>query len=74
LPPIDFELLKPLLKLVQLDQKAILVEQGDLLPKLYFPLSAVVSFVLVLSTGLEVETAMVGRDGVVGSLVKSGRR
>src|SRR5262249_35077730 len=38
----------------------------------YFPVNAVVSLLIPLSNGQIVETAMVGRDGVIGALAAFG--
>jgi len=52
---------------VFLPAKRVLFEAGDLVPAVYFPVSAIISLVVTLSTGELVEAAMVGRDGVVGA-------
>ena len=59
--------LDPYLKLVLLHQHDVLFEMRDTIRDVYFPVDAVVSLVVPLSTGETVETAMVGRDGVVGA-------
>jgi CRP-like cAMP-binding protein len=63
----DLALLKPYLIPQHLKQHTILFESGDEIQHVYFPTTAVVSLVVVLSTGETVEAAMVGRDGVVGA-------
>ena len=63
----DKALIEPHLKPMMLAQHRVLSEVGDKITDVYFPLSAVVSLVVLLSTGEVVETAMVGRDGVVGA-------
>lgn len=63
----DVALLQPHLKNAHLAQRQILFREGDALHSVYFPLSAVISLVTGLSTGQSVETAMVGRDGVVAA-------
>ena len=63
----DFEVLKPHLRPVRLDHQRILYDAGDDVAMVYFPLTCVISLVVPLSTGQNVETAMVGRDGVVGA-------
>jgi CRP-like cAMP-binding protein len=40
----------------------------------YFPVNAVVSLLIPLSNGQAVETAMVGRDGVIGALAAFGAK
>lgn len=66
LSPSDAAAIRPLLKPVQLEQKKVICEAGGILDSVYFPTGAVVSLVVVLSSGATVEAAMVGRDGAVG--------
>jgi CRP-like cAMP-binding protein len=63
----DLSLLAPHLKVVEVKQQQVLFEAGETLGEVYFPLTAVVSLVVNLSTGASVETAMVGRDGVLSA-------
>jgi CRP-like cAMP-binding protein len=67
LSPSDAAALQPHLKSIYLEQHRILVEAGDAVEAIYFPISAVISIVVSLSTGELVEAAMIGRDGVVGA-------
>jgi CRP-like cAMP-binding protein len=48
-------------------QHDALFEVRELITAIYFPIDAVVSLVVPLSTGEIIETAMVGRDGVIGA-------
>jgi hypothetical protein len=52
---------------VELQQHKILFDVRDTVTDVYFAIDAIVSLVIPLSTGEVVETAMVGRDSVVGS-------
>jgi CRP-like cAMP-binding protein len=63
----DIALLLPHLKPVQVQQHQLLFEPGDKISTTYFPLTAIVSLVVLLSGGQSVEAAMVGRDGVVSA-------
>jgi CRP-like cAMP-binding protein len=63
----DLALLRPHLKLVPVKQHQILFDTGDTLHTTYFPLTAIVSLVVLLSKGETVEAAMVGRDGVISA-------
>jgi CRP-like cAMP-binding protein len=65
--PNDLATLRPHLKLTELKQADVLFEAGDTINHVYFPAGAVISLVLVLSGGETVETAMVGKDGMVGA-------
>src|SRR4051794_15497820 len=62
----DFRLLKPHLREIHLQQRTVLFNQDDLMQQVYFPLGAVISLVISLSTGETIEAAMIGRDGAVG--------
>ena len=57
----------PHLTRAELKQHQILFDIRDTVDDVYFAIDAVVSLVIPLSTGEMVETAMVGRDGVIGS-------
>ncbi|HYW62413.1 MAG TPA: Crp/Fnr family transcriptional regulator [Bradyrhizobium sp.] len=59
----DAALLQPHLRPVFLEQQQVLVEAGHPIQSIYFPLDAIVSLVVGLSTGEIIEVAMVGRDG-----------
>src|SRR3954464_4224280 len=63
----DIALLSPHLKLMHVKQHELLFEPGDKIQTTYFPLTAIVSLVVLLSGGQSVEAAMVGRDGVVSA-------
>jgi CRP-like cAMP-binding protein len=63
----DSAALRPYLRTVYLESKTMLFETGDTVNSVYFPLSAVISLILRLSTGEVTESAMVGKDGVVGA-------
>ncbi len=57
--------LKPHLKLTELKRGEILAEAGARIDKVYFPHSGIISLVVELDIGDMIETAMIGRDGVV---------
>jgi CRP-like cAMP-binding protein len=67
LRPADFELLRPQLKPFQLVHEDLLFDAGDPVDWVYFPHSGVISLVVGLADGQRIETAMIGRDGVVGA-------
>jgi CRP-like cAMP-binding protein len=62
----DVAALRPHLKASHLTQKTVLHEVGDMITAVYFPINAVISLVVTLSTGETTEAAMVGKDGAVG--------
>lgn len=67
LPDSERRALAPHLAVTQLDQHEILYDIRQTVSKVYFPTTAAVSLVVPLSTGESVETAMVGRDGLIGA-------
>ncbi len=68
LPHMELQLLLPYLVAVQFPQGAVLAEAGDEVDQVYFPLSGMISMVVVMRDGKAVETATVGREGVVGAM------
>jgi CRP-like cAMP-binding protein len=66
LPTMDFDLLRPFLSTVEMDQEVVLVAAGDRLTHVYFPHSGVISLVVSLADGQRVEVAMIGQDSVFG--------
>ena len=68
----DFELLAPYFVLEQFTQGTILAETNDEIDQVYFPVSGMVSFVMVMNDGKAIETATVGRDGVLGAAAGFG--
>jgi CRP-like cAMP-binding protein len=67
LPADDRSWLLSRLDPVLLMQHRVLFDVHDTIRHVYFPIDAVVSLVLPLSTGQVVETAMAGCDGMVGA-------
>jgi CRP-like cAMP-binding protein len=63
----DLASLRPHLKPTHLEQTKVLFEPGDIIEHVYFPTGGIVSLVVGLSTGEWVETAMVGKDGMIGA-------
>ena len=57
-----------------LTSQSIIYERGDLLTKAYFPEAGAISLVVVFANGHTIETAMVGRDGMLGGLYQRGSR
>ena len=68
LPPADFGLLAPYLQKVSFEQDAVLLRSGDPIEQVYLPHSGAISFMLDMTNGQTVATAMIGRDGAVGIL------
>lgn len=66
LPRDEYELLKANLKPVELPLGQILFEPPDLIRSLYFPTSAIISFLAELPDGDSVEVGLVGYEGMAG--------
>src|SRR3954463_12088446 len=66
LPAAEQDALKAHLQFVNLPQHLVLYDVRTAVDFTYFPMDAVISLVVPLSTGEIIEAAMVGRDGVVG--------
>ncbi len=72
LPRDHFDLLAPYMMAVDLKQGEVLVEPGDEFDHIYFPQSGMLSLLAVLRDGKAIETATVGREGVVGAMAGLG--
>jgi CRP-like cAMP-binding protein len=68
LPRWDFALIQPHLTPVSLEQGTILCEPDDEVDQVYFPLSGMISVVIIMQNGKGIETATVGREGVFGAM------
>jgi CRP-like cAMP-binding protein len=66
--------LRPSLKRAVLHGGQMLFDVRGPIRRVYFPVNAVVSLLIPLSNGQTVETAMVGRDGVIGALAAFGAK
>ncbi len=66
LDPDDFAQLAPSLEVVELPSSKVLYETGDTIHHAYFPHDCMVSLVTVMQNGETVETALFGREGVLG--------
>jgi CRP-like cAMP-binding protein len=72
LPRDHFDRLLPNLSTVSLPQGVVLYEAGDEVDQVYFPLYGMLSLLAVLRDGKAIETATVGREGVVGAMAGLG--
>src|SRR5439155_8700521 len=72
LSQMDFSHISPLLKEVSHEQGFVLQEPGDEVEHVYFPYVGMISLLAVLKDGKAVETATVGREGVVGAMAGLG--
>jgi CRP-like cAMP-binding protein len=74
LPPHDFSLLAPHLRTIPLERGAMLHDVGEGIEHVYFPHSGMISLVAVMQNGATVETATIGRAGVIGASAGLGAR
>jgi CRP-like cAMP-binding protein len=72
LPRDHFDRLLPHLSAVSLQQGVVLSEAGDEADQIYFPHDGMLSLLAVLRDGKAIETATVGREGVVGAMAGLG--
>ncbi len=72
LPPMEFEYLARYLRSVDLAPQAVLYEPGGGTTKAYFPAGAAVSLVIGLASGQMIESAMIGRRGMLGGFAALG--
>jgi CRP-like cAMP-binding protein len=72
LPRDHFDRLLPNLSTVAMPQGLVLYEAGDEVDQVYFPQFGMLSLLAVLRDGKAIETATVGREGVVGAMAGLG--
>jgi len=68
----DFELIRPHLRTVDLTLDLVLVEVDDTLKRAYLPHRGVISLVVKLARGEQVQVAMIGRDSIFGTFSALG--
>lgn len=67
LPPTSARMLQPFLTLVNHRSGTILSKTGQVVDRIYFPYSGIVSYTVAFSTGEVVEAGMIGYNSVVGT-------
>jgi CRP-like cAMP-binding protein len=72
LPRDEFDRLLPHFVTVSPPQGEVLTEAGDEVDQIYFPHDGMLSLLAVLRDGKAIETATVGREGVVGAMAGLG--
>jgi CRP-like cAMP-binding protein len=72
LPRKELQALTSSMVSVELPQGVVLFEPGEEVAQVHFPLSGMVSMVVVMQDGKAIETATVGREGVVGAMAGLG--
>lgn len=69
----DFALIKPQLQRWAAKSGTVIYEPGDDVRFAYFPCgSSLISFMVMMRDGREVETGLVGREGAAGGIVSNG--
>ena len=68
----EFNLVRPHLQFVDLEQHRILYEPHRKLKFMYFPNRGIISLVVVLKTGKTVEAGIVGKEGASGTALSAG--
>jgi CRP-like cAMP-binding protein len=72
LPRGHFNLLAPNLTTVSLPQGSVALETGEEVDQVYFPHGGMMSLLAVMRDGKAIETATVGREGVIGAMAGLG--
>lgn len=72
LPREHFNMIAPHLTTTTYTQNVILLETGDEVDQVYFPNNGMLSLLAVMRDGKAIETATVGREGVVGAMAGLG--
>jgi CRP-like cAMP-binding protein len=72
LPRKDFDALAPYLVQTELPQGEVIFEAGSEVDHVYFPQCGMFSLLVVMRDGKGIETATVGREGVVGAMAGLG--
>lgn len=72
LPAADYERILPDLKLIDLPRGWTISEAGDHVDYVHFPVSGIVSLIYSLEDGSTSETALVGKEGIVGISIFMG--
>jgi CRP-like cAMP-binding protein len=72
LPRDELNALAPFLSTVTLAQNTLIYETDDAVDQVYFPHNGMFSMLTVMRDGKAIETATVGREGVVGAMAGLG--
>jgi CRP-like cAMP-binding protein len=66
LPPEQHERLRPLMRMVQLKREQPIHRPGEAIQMVYFPITAVLSYVCILADGSSSQLCAVGSEGMAG--------
>jgi len=70
----DITLLAPLVKIVHVEQGALIQDAGEIIDNIYFPLGGMISLLVVMRDGGGIEIATIGREGAVNAIAALGGR
>ena len=65
--PVDFEDLRPHLRIVEMENGKVLAQSRHRVHQVYFPHSGIISCVVEMESGSAIETGMIGYDGLFGA-------
>ena len=65
----DLSRLQPNLKKFSMTRGVVLHAPGASIEYVYFPVSGMISILAVMKTGEQIETAIIGREGVAGASI-----
>jgi len=68
LAPADIDAIRPHLETIDLPQEMVVFADGEAISRVYFPHRGIISLLVDLASGDMIETAMIGRDSLVGGL------
>src|ERR1043165_4553709 len=66
--PRDLQLLRPHLRVVELEHGRVIAESRERVHTVFFPHGGILSCVVELKDGSSIETGMIGNDGVFGAM------
>jgi CRP-like cAMP-binding protein len=66
LPADELKSVQPWLTPMQLRSNTLLQEQGDAIDHICFPLSGMISLLSVMQSGEQIETGIIGAEGLLG--------
>jgi len=72
LPRSEYDLIRSQLTVGPFAQATVLAEAGDEIDQIYFPLTGMISLLIILRDGKAIETSTIGRDGVFGAAAAFG--
>jgi CRP-like cAMP-binding protein len=64
----DIDAIRPHLETIDLPQETVVFADGEAISRVYFPHRGIISLLVDLASGDMIETAMIGRDSLVGGL------